>query len=203
MTARILALLIGVLGLASLRAQYDALLPPVSGQSLPQQLWFLAGSFAILTNFAATFHMLAVARGWRISASRAAGLALSMVMAAGLVYHIGLAPLWAPQGLAWLADQGLQTAMPLAMVLWWLGFAPKEVMTRDLPPWLIWPAAYCAYALVRGQVGGTYPCPLLNAAALGWLRVAVNLTGLMAAFALLGLGLIWLARRVRGCPRQM
>jgi hypothetical protein len=197
MTARILALLIGVLGLASLRAQYDALLPPVSGQSLPWQVWFLAGYFTILTNFAATFHMLAAARGWRIGASRAAGLVLSMVMVA-LVYHAVLARLWAPEGQAWWADQGLHTAMPLAMVLWWLGFAPKDVTARDLPWWLIWPAAYCAYALIRGQISGIYPYPFLDVAAQGWPAVGLNTAGLLAAFAGLGLGLIWLARRLPG-----
>jgi hypothetical protein len=193
MTARLCALLIGVLGLAALRAQYDALLPPVSGQALPDQLWFLAGYFTLLTNLLATVALLAVARGWRIGASTAAGLVVSMGMV-GLVYHTVLARLWAPQGLAWWADQGLHSAMPLAVLVWWLAFAPKSVSLRDLPHWLIWPAAYCVYALIRGQMTGVWPYPFLDAKALGWPRVALNITGLLAAFTGLGLALIAVAR---------
>ena len=194
MIARLFALAVGVLGLAALRAQYDALLPPVSGQSLSDQLWFLAGFFTILTNLLVTVHMLALARGWTISASRAAGLVVAMVMVA-IVYHAVLARQWQPVGLAWWADQGLHTAMPLATLLWWLGFAPKTVTRRDLPYWLIWPTVYAIYALIRGALTGFWPYPFLDATALGWPVVALTLAGMLAGFAALGFGLIAVARR--------
>ena len=197
MYARITALLIGALGLAALRAQYDALLPPLSDLPLTEKLWGMAGYFTILTNLLATAAMLAVARGWRIGASASAGLVVSMAMV-GLVYHALLARLWAPQGLAWWADQGLHTAMPLAVVLWWLAFAPKGIGRRDLPAWLAWPAAYCVYALIRGQMTGFWPYPFLDVTDLGWPRVAVSIAALLAAFALLGVVLIALSARLAG-----
>lgn len=194
MASRVLAFLIGVLGLAALRAQYDALPPPLSDAALPWQLWGMAGYFTVLTNLLVTAHMLAVARGWRIGASRSAGLLVSIVMV-GIVYHALLARLWAPTGLAWWADQGLHTAMPLATLLWWLVFAPKAVTLRDLPYWLIWPAAYCVYALIRGHLTGFWPYPFLNIDQLGLIAVTLNIAGMMAAFAALGLLVVFYARR--------
>lgn len=196
MIQRIAAFLIGVLGLASLRAQYDALLPPVADQPLLQQLWFLAGYFTILTNLLVTAHLLASAQGWRISASRAGGLTVAMVVVS-VVYHTVLAALWQPQGLAWWADQGLHTAMPVATLAWWLAFAPKDVTARDLPVWLIYPGLYAIYAVVRGRLTGFWAYPFLDMDQIGAVRVAVNSLGMLGLFALVGMLLLALARRLR------
>lgn len=196
MLQRITAFLIGVLGLASLRAQYDALLPPVADQPLLQQLWFLAGYFTILTNLLVTAHLLASAQGWRISASRAAGLVVAMVVVS-VLYHTLLAALWQPQGLAWWADQGLHTAMPVATLAWWLAFAPKDVTARDLPAWLIYPALYAAYAVVRGRLTGFWAYPFLDMDQIGVVQFAVNSLAVMGLFVLVGMLLLAVARRLR------
>ena len=69
MAARIAAFLVGVLGLASLRATYDT--APLA--DLGTQLWALAGSYAVLTVLGVTAALLAVARGWQIGAAPAGG----------------------------------------------------------------------------------------------------------------------------------
>ena len=194
MLARILAFAVGVLALASLRAQYDALLDPVAAQPLLDKLWFMAGFFTILTNLAIAGHMLAVTRGWQIGASRAAGLLVAIVVVF-LTYHAVLAGLWQPQGLAWWANQGLHTAVPLATLGWWLAFAPKDVTRRDLPYWLIFPAIYGIYALIRGGMTGFWPYPFLDADQLGMVRVSLNIAGMIALFAVVGAGVLALARR--------
>ena len=191
MLSRFVALAVMTLALAALRTQFDSL-PPAD---LLDSLWRMAGFFTILTNLLVAAHMAAIARGWQIGASRAAGLVVSIGMVA-IVYHAVLARLWAPQGLAWWADQGLHTAVPLATLLWWLAFAPKDVGWRDLPVWLIWPLAYCAYAVTRGLMTGFWPYPFLNIDVLGWGLVAVNVAGLVLAFAALGAGVVVLARRL-------
>lgn len=180
------------LALASLRTQFDVM----PRANLLDALWRMAGFFTILTNLGVVALMAAIARGWRIGASWAAGLLVSILMV-GLVYHAVLARLWAPQGLAWWADQGLHTAVPLATALWWLAFAPKGVVWRDLAFWLIWPMLYCAYALGRGAMTGFWPYPFLNVEALGPGVVALNIAGLVIAFAALGAGVVLLARRLR------
>lgn len=155
--------------------------------------WWLAGYFTILTNGAVTVLMGRTALGAALSARLQGGLVLSIVMV-GLVYHAILARLWVPQGLAWWTDQALHTATPLLTLAWWLGFGDRRVGLRDLPWWLTWPAAYAAYALVRGTLTGFWPYPFLDAGRLGWIQVTGNVAGMVLAFAVCGLGLIALGR---------
>jgi hypothetical protein len=63
---------------------------------------------------------------------------------------------------------------------------------------LAWPAAYAAYALLRGSLTGFWPYPFLDADALGWPEVMWNAAALVAAFAALGAALIGFARRSVG-----
>lgn len=196
MTARLFAFALALIGLASLRAQFDVML---AIDSLWPRLWRMAAFFTVLTNVLLTAHLLAITKAWAISASRAAGLLLS-ILVVGLIYHLLLAGLWAPQGLAWWADQGLHTAMPLGYLAWWLAFAPKGLQLRDLPSWLIWPVAYSAYALVRGSLTGFWPYPFLDADALGWSRVAINVIAMFGLFTALGYAILIVARRLQARP---
>lgn len=155
--------------------------------------WWLAGYFTILTNLGVAGLMGVTALGARLSARVQGGLVLSILMV-GLVYHALLARLWAPEGLAWWTDQALHTATPLLTLFWWLGFGDRRVSLRDLPAWLAWPALYAVYALTRGALTGFWPYPFLDAETLGWAQVALNVAGMVLAFAALGLALIALAR---------
>ena len=191
MLARLFALALGLLALAALCAQF-AVLPPADPVG---NLWSMLGYFTVLSNLLVALHMLAVALGWQISASRAAGLTVTMVTIS-IVYHTVLAQLWAPQGLAWWADQGLHSAVPVAMALWWLVFAPKGLVWRDLLSWLIWPVVYCVYALGRGVTSGFWAYPFLNVDVLGPGMVAVNMVVVALAFAVVGAIFLALARRM-------
>lgn len=186
---RFTALGIGFLALWSLRTQFDSLDPGIGWR---EKLWLMAAFFTILTNLGLAAAMLGVAKGWKISASAAAGLLLS-ILVVGLIYHLLLADLWAPQGLAWWADQGLHTGTPITMLLWWLAFADKDIGPRDVLKWLIWPLAYAAYAVARGTITGFWPYPFLNAEKLGLPHLALNIAALAALFGILGLALVWLA----------
>lgn len=195
MMSRLVALLIGTVALASLRGQFDTLPDPMAVWPVEQKLWHLAGYFTILTNLGVAGLMFAVARGWRMPASVAAGMVVSIVMV-GVVYHLLLARLWSPEGLAWWANQGLHTGVPVAICLWWGLFAEKGIRWRDLPVWLVWPALYCGYALVRGYVTGVWPYPFLDGDSLGVARLAANILGLLLGFAALGAGVVMVARQV-------
>lgn len=195
--ARICAVLLAALALAALRLQFDVLRP---GQPAAARLWLMAGYFTVLTNALVAAHLLAVAMGWRIGGSRAAGVALSIAMV-GAVYHLLLAGLHAPQGLAWWADQGLHTAVPVLTVAWWAAFAPKDIGAGDVPRWLSWPVLYCAYAVTRGMTTGFWPYPFLDADTLGWPRTMLNIAGMLLAFAAGAAALVMLARRLAPHPR--
>lgn len=190
---RLAALAVATLAMAALRAQFDAMGPDAGSAGV--RLWAMAGYFTILTNALVAAHMLLVALHWRISAARAAGLLLSIVMV-GLVYHTLLARLWQPDGLLAWADLGLHTGVPLAYALWWAVLAPKDVRPGDLKWWLVWPLGYGVYALIRGALTGFWPYPFLNADALGWPRVAVHLVLLAGVFAVGGLAIRRVAARL-------
>ena len=190
--ARLTALALAILALAALWLQFDVMrVPP----GVMARLWLMAGYFTVLTNALIALHLLAVALGWPFGASRAAGLLLA-ILVVGLIYHLVLARLWAPQGRAWWADQGLHTAIPLGYGLWWLGYARKSVTRRDLPYWLLWPLLYGGYALTRGAISGFWAYPFLNADSLGWTGVGLTMVAMLLGFAALGMGVVWLAQRL-------
>ncbi|MEO5614417.1 MAG: Pr6Pr family membrane protein [Cypionkella sp.] len=189
---RLTAFALAFVGLAALRAQFDAL----TGVALAvNRIWAMSGYFTILTNALLVVHLLAITKGWQIGARRAAGLMVA-IATVGILYHVLLASQFPTDGLGWWADLGLHTVMPLGYAAWWLGFAPKAVRWRDVLQWLIWPALYAAYALIRGSMTGFWPYSFLNADTLGWAHLARNLGALLVALLLLSLAVAALARIV-------
>ena len=198
MIARYVAFGVFALSLAALVAQYIVLPNPSGALTVAQRLWIMAGYFTVLTNVLVAGHMCAVSFGWRISASRAAGLLISICVV-GIIYHLVLAALWNPVGLAWWANQGLHTVVPMAFAAWWLAFAEKSISLRCVPEWLIWPLVYGVYAIVRGTFTGFWPYPFLDVGRLGGAQVAMNLAGLLFGFAVLGLMVLGVAKSVHAC----
>lgn len=189
MFARLTAFALGLVGLAALRAQFDALAG--LGQAV-DRIWAMAGDFSVLSAGLLVVHLLALTRGWQISAARAAGLLLAMA-AVALGFALQLTRAGLGEGLGWWAN----LALPVGYALWWLGFAPKQLSERALPVWLIWPMLYIGYALIRGLNTGYWPYGFLDAKALGWAQVALHLMVLLLVLALLGRAILALARRLQ------
>lgn len=187
------SLALAAVATAGLAAQFSVThsLPATTG--VMHSLWLMGGYFTVLTNALVAAHMLAIAFGWRISSRRAAGLVVAIGMV-GVVYHLVLAGLWAPTGLAWWADQTMHSATPAFTLLWWLACAPKQISRADLPFWLVWPLAYCGYALLRGSLTGFWAYPFLDFTVLGPVATALNLGLICLGFTGFGLALIALAR---------
>jgi hypothetical protein len=162
--------------------------------SLPAALANVSQYFTILTNVLVAATMAAVAAG-RAPMARWIGGVLLAILVVGAVYHALLARLWAPQGLALVADQLLHTLSPLAVLGWWLAFGKKASLRwSDALVWLVWPFGYCIYALVRARFSGSYPYPFIDLPKLGWLGLAKSTASLAAAFYALGLVLVLLAK---------
>jgi hypothetical protein len=184
--ARVQALIIAALGLASLVAQWIYLMDARDTGPL-ETLADMARFFTILTT-----SLLVIAFAYAgLNASRGLGAALagSLTLAAiitGAVYHLLLARFWNPEGIGVLADWGLHTIVPVAVFLWWLAYAPKTPLVwADLPAFALWPAVYMTYALALGALDGRYPYPFMDPTIGGPLPVAATL-GMLGLLVLLG-----------------
>jgi hypothetical protein len=110
----------------------------------------------------------------------------------GLTYNTILRFIWEPRGLQKWVDEALHVAVPLLFVFFWLYFVSKGSLKWTHPfRWLIYPAVYLIYALIRGEYSGFHAYPFINTAELGYGRVILNAAGLMLAF--IGMGLLFVS----------
>jgi hypothetical protein len=189
-----------IAGLAALIAWVSLLAQAVVSNRLMGQpdlaalLWRMAGYFTVLTNVAVAVAMTSVAAGHPLSA-RMAGAAVSAIVVVGIVYHAVLAGLWQPEGLAWWADQGLHTAVPVLTAIWWIGHARKAPLAlRDAAVWLVWPMAYLCYAIIRQSLTGFVPYPFLDLTAHQPMDVAWNVLAIVGLFVCVSAILLAMAR---------
>ncbi|MCW7942730.1 integral membrane regulator [Streptomyces hygroscopicus] len=126
------------------------------------------------------------------------------VVVASLIYHVLLVhepgPLsmtgqsGPPTGWAALANQVLHTMTPAAVVLDWLLLTrPALLRLRHARTWLLYPMAYLAFSLVRGELippgtEGRYLYPFLEVDQLGYRSVLGN--ALLLGLAFFGLALL-------------
>ena len=109
----------------------------------------------------------------------------------GLIYSIALRKIWNPQGQQLVADRLLHDVIPLLYLLTWIIFTPKRQLAwKNVWTWLIFPAAYLVYTLIRGSITGWYPYPFIHAGELGYAKVALNAAMVVVAFIAIGIILI-------------
>ncbi len=106
----------------------------------------------------------------------------------GVVYALLLRDLWAPEGQQAVTDALLHTVVPILYVGYWLACVPKGTLrVGDISLWLVPPLLYVAVRLVRGAATGWYPYPFIDAALIGYGRVALSVVVLLLAFSTLSL----------------
>jgi len=128
------------------------------------------------------------------------GIAASIAFV-GLSYHFLLRNTWNPEGMQWLADVLLHYAVPVMYVLYWGAVLRKGSLRWTYPLWWsAYTAAYLAYALVRGEMIGTYPYPFIDVAAIGYGHTMANAFGLLSVFILLGLAFVLFDRTIGRAP---
>jgi hypothetical protein len=89
---------------------------------------------------------------------------------------------------------------PIVIALDWLIDPPQHRITfRRALWWLVYPAAYLVYSLVRGPIAHWYPYPFLNPANGGYGKVALTSGGILAGSLILIV--ILTARTAIGKPR--
>lgn len=114
-----------------------------------------------------------------------------------LVYNLLLAPASADVGLTarWV-DLVVHVVGPLVVALDWVVDPPRRWLSnRDVATWMIFPAVYFAYSLIRGPIVDWYPYPFLDPNQHSYLVIAVYAVVILAVFVLVALALRWWAGR--------
>lgn len=102
----------------------------------------------------------------------------------GLVYNIVLRSIWTPTGIQKLVDELLHSVIPVVTIIYWAMYEKKSaVQWKQIPGWLVYPAVYFIYIIVRGNFSGFYPYPFVNVTELGIARVFMNAGILVLVFA--------------------
>ncbi len=160
--------------------------------------------FTVLSNTTAVVCLVMLA----MRPSRSASVAFSTFRGAmtlymtttGLIYAVVLAPSAADVGLTepWV-DWALHVVGPVAVVADWIFDRPSVALPwRTLGIWLVFPAVYLVYTLVRGELVGWYPYPILDPAEAGGYG-GVGLWSAVVLVVMVGFGAayIWWAGRAR------
>ena len=92
-------------------------------------------------------------------------------------------------------DELLHLVIPVLFILYWLLYAPKKDLAwKQLPSWLIYPAAYMLYTIVHGAITNYYPYPFVDVAVLGYPVAMRNAAGVVLLFLAASAGVIALGR---------
>ncbi len=202
---RLVAGLLALVGWAALLLQYVIVLATTraAGGWVIDATTSYFSYFTILTNlFVAltlTAELVTPSVGlWNFLARPSVrGAIATYVVVVAVVYAVALRGLWDPQGLQRIADVLLHNVMPVAYLTFWLA-ARRESLLRwhDAGVWLMAPALYLAWVLLRGVVVGRYPYPFVDVGRLGYAATAVNAGLLLAAFWVVGVAVVGADRTV-------
>ena len=181
---RIFAALIAAIGWFALIGQ--GAVHFTSGRTtLPELTIRFFSFFTILTNLlvavCTTALALAPESSWgRYFSKASVGTAITTyIVVVGIVYNTLLIGLIQMSGLYWIVDRLLHIVIPILFLLFWIAaVSKKDLQWKDAFPWLIYPALYAAFVIVRGHFSKFYPYPFIDAGSLGY-PAAVRNAGLM------------------------
>ena len=152
--------------------------------SIPETIIRFFSFFTILTNLLVAFYFTsqALKRGNFNKPGVLTAITVYITIV-GLVYQVLLRHIWQPTGLQLVVDELLHTINPLIVVLFWYLYEKKDaVKYSQIRSWLIYPAAYLVYVLIRGSLSAFYPYPFINVARIGTTKTLLNSSLLLAFF---------------------
>ncbi|MEU7766134.1 Pr6Pr family membrane protein [Nocardia sp. NPDC049190] len=112
------------------------------------------------------------------------GASTLYLLTTGVVYAVLLSDSAMILADRWINDV-LHGALPLVLVADWVLGAGRERLgpaAGVIGAWLVYPAAYGAYTLIRGLVNGWYPYPFLDPRQRGYASVITGLVALACVF---------------------
>lgn len=198
--ARLAAAIGALIGFFGLALQYWLLYADMSanGASFLDITWRYFVWFTLLTN---TFVTLVMARaalkpesntGW--NSPRIELMAVTSILFVCIVYNGLLASRWDPQGWQKVADVTVHDIVPVTFALFWFLRPHGSLTWRDAAFAALWPLAYAVYGLTRGLFDHFYPYFFMDPTTLSYGQIAVNLVGLVVAFAIGALLLLGISK---------
>ena len=98
--------------------------------------------------------------------------------------------------IAWV-DFVVHRLMPVALLADWLVDPPRHRISPGMAfLWLLYPLAYFAYSLIRGEIVDWYPYPFLDASELGYGGVLVRCLGILAGMIVAALAIAEVGNRL-------
>lgn len=130
------------------------------------------------------------------SASTQTAIALYIFIVA-LVYNTVLRGIWTVEGWQLLIDNMLHVVIPILYLSYWFLFTAKDKLNwKNGIYWLVFPALYLIYSLVRGSILKWYPYPFLNVDKHGYDKVMANIGMMLLLFVIAGAVLIAINNKI-------
>ena len=199
---------IACVGWFALVAQFVLTLSnPASDLGVGERIVRFFSYFTALTNLlvAITSTSLALFPTTRIgrffSAASVQSAVATYISIVAIIYSLFLRGSWDPLSLHGLNDTLFHDIIPIAYVLHWILFSPKNGL-RFFDPflWLAYPAVYIAYTLVHGAAANWYPYWFADVSKLGY-PIALRNTGfVLVAFYAVGLIYLGLSKLLTRLP---
>ena len=200
---RMVRVIVAALAWFALALQFYLVLEPTlkEHRSLFGALESYFSFFTILTNLivAITLTLSLSASGsrwgkWALLPQTRTAVAVYIAVV-GIIYSLLLRATWNPQGWQKVADTILHDVVPIIYVLHWLIFVPKASLRwRETPLWLVYPAVYLIYILVRGAMLGRYPYPFIDLTAQSYESVGLNVVLIFLLFLFVSLAFVGIGR---------
>ena len=141
---------------------------------------------------------LARSREPRAADTAIRGGAVVYIAFVGLVFNTLLRDTDLGDLIPWV-NVALHMLLPIVAIIDWLVWPPRRPLAFRLTfVWMIFPALYVAYSLIRGALIGFYPYPFFNPATVGgYGGVALYCAGMLVGFFVLAT-LVWWVGNLRG-----
>jgi hypothetical protein len=196
--ARVIAIVGALAGGAALILQFGLMFASMSGEGFsPAAIaWRYLGYFTILTNIFVAVIWTRAALRTDASMPRLEATGAVSIMMVGIIYHALLASRWNPQGLQLVADFTHHTLVPALFAVYWLIRPHGQLKWIDAFALVIWPLAYCPYALIRGAFDGWYAYFFLDPNHMSPVQLVTSIAGLSGVFLVCALVLIGVDKKL-------
>lgn len=143
---------------------------------------------------AAVFLILAARRGERSAGfEMVRGVAVICMTVTGIVFTVLLSGTDVDTAIPWVNDV-VHSIMPIVVAVDWLLDPPRTRLTyRQGLTWVIYPAIWLVYTLVKGPIVDKYPYPFLDPVNGGYGTVAIYCVAILAVMGALCVAAVWVA----------